>query len=794
MYSKKKCIIRKPIINTDEIKNNIEQIENQVIKQEENNPNIDQLIIREEQDESVNYENYEKEANMNEDIDNKINQNNQNKEANAKKQIYKKVRSDSYRSLNKNVKINKYGNREKMPINTNNNFDTDFMRYNTNSKYSIKNPAKEKSKSKNRFSKNNSNILPSFYTNRYINSNKNLRLKKNDINNTDIYDNYNNYIDINNTNEEEIKDNTNYYFRPRNNLSNNIEYSNISNTDIFNNGGNINLNQKKRQYITLNKKQNNLYKKDFYYEPTPRERVNYIYDYNKENNKDSLYVESPIFSNNIAEFPLKTKKAKKSKADFITFNTKSRHSNDEKLRKKIVDSWRDFEKIREIEKKIKNYFNMNGLNIENRELYDQSATMIQSAFRAYYSRIKLYRELNLFVNIRLAIDILKKIILPRKSNYWECFLKGILNYLTFITTMNNENYINDNNNINNEDNNDNNYNMNNNINIDNNNINYYINPNNIFDNSPNNNEEFYIPQKNFKKKIPYSYRKKIGIIKNKDFNQLSSQLSISFTIINNKDDNTNKSIELNNNKIMEEKLNKIMLENDELKKNYENIKSEYEKILNQQNNNNIIKNININESVELRMGDENNVSLVNNNGNHENKDSLKISKLKYLIKNKILNSKELLHKYYLIFYYNSIILKNKEKTPTIYTKNKIKSIQTINNSNEYSYRDNTEEKFNIKKLKILKNLLLNKEKKIKYIIQKKFTAYYYKGLISEIKNNNERLELKENNDDDNININNDNENNNFDIDVINKNKIEDTNINNDNNNNSNNNNDNGNEF
>ena len=62
--------------------------------------------------------------------------------------------------------------------------------------------------------------------------------------------------------------------------------------------------------------------------------------------------------------------------------------------------------------------------------------MIQSAFRAYYSRMKLFKELNSFVNIGFMIEVLKKIFIPRKSDYWENFLKGILTYLSYINNLN----------------------------------------------------------------------------------------------------------------------------------------------------------------------------------------------------------------------------------------------------------------------------------------------------------------------------------------------------------------------
>ena len=104
-------------------------------------------------------------------------------------------------------------------------------------------------------------------------------------------------------------------------------------------------------------------------------------------------------------------KIRKNKANKI-----KKHKSSDKLKKEVEDSKKKFEKIREIEREIKNYFNLNGLDILNRELYDQSATMIQATFRAYFSRKKLYEELNLYINIKNVIDILKDIFKPCKKD------------------------------------------------------------------------------------------------------------------------------------------------------------------------------------------------------------------------------------------------------------------------------------------------------------------------------------------------------------------------------------------
>ena len=158
------------------------------------------------------------------------------------------------------------------------------------------------------------------------------------------------------------------------------------------------------------------------------------------------------------------------------------------------------------------------------------------------------------------------------------------------------------------------------------------------------------------------------------------------------------------------------MENDDLKKKYEILKEKYEKVTNNDINNdinNIIKDTQ--ESVDLKLGDGVNLALINSS--NENKDLLKLSKLKYLTKNKALKTKENLHKYFLKMFYNALLSKNSDKNKT----------------------DEEE------KCKKLRNLIVKKEKDIKNIIRNKYMIYYFKGKINEIQTNN------------NINNNNDSE-------------------------------------
>jgi hypothetical protein len=223
--------------------------------------------------------------------------------------------------------------------------------------------------------------------------------------------------------------------------------------------------------------------------------------------------------------------------------------------------------------------------------------------------------------------------------------------------------------------------------------------------SNNNNNKIIYTKNNSKKRMPVSYNKKKNI---KGNNILIPQLITSFNYIANSE---------NANLDSEEIIKKLKMENEDLKKNYEILKEQYEKLTNN-NKNNIIKDTQ--ESVDLKLGDGVNLALIN--GPNENKDLLKLTKLKYLTKNKALKIKVNLHKYFLKMFYNALLSKNSDKNKT-----------------------DEVEKIEDEKYKKLRNLIVKKEKDIKNIIRNKYMIYYFKGKINEMQTNN------------NINSNNDNE-------------------------------------
>ena len=615
-------ILNEEIIKKEEIIKEIqfeEPLENKIQKEKEN----EKISKNENKNVEVNNNN----GNYYEEI--YIVENKNKKFHNKRKQqpIYNKLRTES--SRNPKINISNYIYKSGKIFPGNKNVTSNLNNYVMNAeKYSIKNPIKEKSKNK---------------------------LKRNKINETDINNNYN----INTNENSNLDDygnnninNTNYIYRRDNEIDN--IYDNENENDEINviiakpkktknNKLDLQKQPKKKEIISFDSF-NKLQDKKFKYVPNTTKaegRITYIFDYSQENNKDSYYIESPNkYDRHISIYPVQPKLKKRKIKD-------KKYNKGDKLKKEIEDSKKKFEKIREIEREIKNYFNLNGLDILNRELYDQSATMIQATFRAYLLRIKLYEKLNLYIDIKNATDILKNIFVPRKIIYWENFVNSILEYISSLNTNIN---INLNNNIENEDENE--------VNLNSEKYQYLNDEFNEVDNS----------KIRYVKKIPTSFKQKP---KNKLINNncLIEQSCISFYFnnINNKD----------------AFLKQIMKENEELKKQNEELR-----------NNNIIKDTQ--ESMELKLNEE--LKEISNN----NQD-IKIIKFNYVLKLLDLKYKELLYKYFYKLVNNAILSK--------YASN-------LNSNKEQE------------KNKIIKRLILHKDKNLRKIKDKIFHAFYFRGIIN----------------------------------------------------------------
>ena len=157
--------------------------------------------------------------------------------------------------------------------------------------------------------------------------------------------------------------------------------------------------------------------------------VSFILDYSKDDDRDIRFNETNYNINNTrnAKSPFYTSHYDES---IVVKKKKNRTPNRkiEDIKRQIEYRKKKFDTIREVEKKIKNYFLTNGISLKNRELYHQSAIIIQSTFRAYLTRIRLFKVLNLFIGIRLLFNSFVLIFAKREQYYYKLGFDSIKTY------------------------------------------------------------------------------------------------------------------------------------------------------------------------------------------------------------------------------------------------------------------------------------------------------------------------------------------------------------------------------
>ena len=170
-------------------------------------------------------------------------------------------------------------------------------------------------------------------------------------------------------------------------------------------------------------------RKSYLYKSTPNlsKFLNLISDnsnyYSKENinletisDKNKLTISSTInnkttLNNQILNRSnLKSKRHRSNKTKYDTY----------KIRKEVEFAKNEFENMRKIERSIKKYFIDNGVSIKNRELYHQSAIIIQSNFRSFL----VYKKVKLFLKFSGICEVLNKIFLKKKSIYFQYFIEN----------------------------------------------------------------------------------------------------------------------------------------------------------------------------------------------------------------------------------------------------------------------------------------------------------------------------------------------------------------------------------
>ena len=632
--------------------------------------------------------------------------------------------------------------------------------------YTIKNPQKDKSKNKN-------------YKNSENNTSKNT-LNKEDIEEEMInfYSNNNNsntiYTDFLNNTESNKNSNLNMNVNSLNNLNININKTNRTrgNIDLSRYQDHNFSNKKKKKGIdVLQQSSSNISK-----------GVSFILDYSKDDDRDNIYNESRFnMCRSNYNFNINSSINRFSKSPFCTSSnynesiivkrnknknkTPNRKSNS--ISKQIEYRKKNFENMRDIEKKIKNYFLNNGISLKIRELYHQSAIMIQSTFRAYLSRNNLYKELNMFVGIRLIFNLLNKIISMKSTQYYAVFFNNIKKYSKKKPIQNKLVF------IRNED------------------YQYHIKNNSTIAKKSNILKKRYIREKNFSNDLKIELASYFNIINKKNRTQ-NKNINIDGKYIKM---NRNQNLILLNEKIsnekkpLEEEMKKSKIENQKLQKENDKYKSK-ENQLSESNSlhskkiskTNIYKiNENIeNVSLELKEIkikkqkeiDTLNVPILNlkkninindkkyvKNGNDDKTNLLKLKKiyLKYLILKKdiiikeyqrkmffkylniVRNSKEKIHKmkfvldlidskfkkdiykqFFKILYKCMYMKENMNQKKLLYIP-KTKIVKGKINVNKDSNND--------VKNKRLKNIVKNKINKDKNLFNQIFMKFYYKGLL-----------------------------------------------------------------
>ena len=109
---------------------------------------------------------------------------------------------------------------------------------------------------------------------------------------------------------------------------------------------------------------------------------------------------------------------------FTKLNGKSKTINKQFLYKKKSDLTIQ----RENERKILEWFYVHNIDITEREIYENFVILIQTIFRGYISRIKLYNKLKIYTCITVLCQILNNIYIDRNKYILKYYFERILNY------------------------------------------------------------------------------------------------------------------------------------------------------------------------------------------------------------------------------------------------------------------------------------------------------------------------------------------------------------------------------
>ena len=108
-------------------------------------------------------------------------------------------------------------------------------------------------------------------------------------------------------------------------------------------------------------------------------------------------------------------------SSFVKLNKNSKAKNKLFLYKKKVD----LSFHRENERKILEWFFIHNIDISERDIYEKNAVLIQTVFRGYISRIKLYNKLKVFTCISLFNETLNNIYFRKHKSFLKFFFQKL---------------------------------------------------------------------------------------------------------------------------------------------------------------------------------------------------------------------------------------------------------------------------------------------------------------------------------------------------------------------------------
>ena len=85
--------------------------------------------------------------------------------------------------------------------------------------------------------------------------------------------------------------------------------------------------------------------------------------------------------------------------------------------------------------KEREYFKLYNIERSQRQKYINAAILIQSIFRGYMIKIKLYNNVNLYVCCKRSIDLLQKMIYKKKKIFWK-FFKSKISHMFYNDLLN----------------------------------------------------------------------------------------------------------------------------------------------------------------------------------------------------------------------------------------------------------------------------------------------------------------------------------------------------------------------